>query len=133
MSKELKKDWLPKLQERYARRNREGKTRMIDELCADYHYERKYAIKLLSGGLPAAAGSSPRYGSMLRRWAVWRLPLPWAWRFRPRVDLRFKSRSTNARMVPGAAGASSRGRVGCAEPATATNVMRIASGIVKGR
>src|SRR5678816_592316 len=58
MSKELKKDWLPKLQERYARRNREGKTRMIDELCADYHYERKYAIKLLSGGLPAAAGNA---------------------------------------------------------------------------
>ena len=58
MSKELKKDWLPKLQERYARRNREGKTRMIDELCADYHYERKYAIKLLSGGLPAAAGKA---------------------------------------------------------------------------
>jgi len=57
MSKELKKDWLPKLQQRYARRNREGKTRMIDELCADYHYERKYAIKLLSGRLPAAGGN----------------------------------------------------------------------------
>jgi hypothetical protein len=32
MSKELKKDWLPKLQERYARRHREGKSRMLDEL-----------------------------------------------------------------------------------------------------
>jgi hypothetical protein len=56
MSKELKADWLPKLQARYLRRNREGKSRMLDELCADYHYERKYAIKLLSGGLPTASG-----------------------------------------------------------------------------
>jgi hypothetical protein len=56
MSKELKADWLPKLQARYLRRNREGKSRMLDELCADYHYERKYAIKLLSGSLPVPSG-----------------------------------------------------------------------------
>jgi hypothetical protein len=56
MSKELKKDWLPKLQERYARRHREGKSRMLDELCEDYEYERKYAIKLLSGVLPLGPG-----------------------------------------------------------------------------
>ena len=56
MSKELKTDWLPKLQMRYARRNREGKSRMLDELCADYEYERKYAIKLLGGGLVAPSG-----------------------------------------------------------------------------
>ena len=56
MSKELKKDWLPKLQVRYARRSREGKSRMLDELCEDYEYERKYAIKLLRGGLPVPAG-----------------------------------------------------------------------------
>jgi len=36
MSKELKKDWLPKLQERYARRQLEGKSRMLDDLCEDY-------------------------------------------------------------------------------------------------
>ena len=40
MSKELKKDWLPKLQERYAHRHREGKSRMFDELCEDYGYGR---------------------------------------------------------------------------------------------
>jgi hypothetical protein len=56
MSKELKRDWLPKLQERYAHRNRQGKSRMLDELCEDYEYERKYAIKLLSGGLPVRPG-----------------------------------------------------------------------------
>jgi len=33
MSKELKTDWLPKLQVRYSRRNREGKSRMLDEIC----------------------------------------------------------------------------------------------------
>ena len=56
LSRELKTDWLPKLQVRYSRRNREGKSRMLDELCEDYEYERKYAIKLLCGGLPPSSG-----------------------------------------------------------------------------
>lgn len=56
MSQELRKEWLPKLQARYLRRSREGKSRMLDELCEDYEYERKYAIKLLSGRLPVARG-----------------------------------------------------------------------------
>jgi len=69
MSKELKTDWLPKLQARYTRRNREGKSRMLDELCDDYKYERKYAIKLLSGGLAPALGRvhpgpERRYGAI---------------------------------------------------------------------
>lgn len=29
---------------------------MLDELCEDYEYERKYAIKLLTGGLPLPSG-----------------------------------------------------------------------------
>lgn len=56
MSKELKNDWLPKLRIRYARRNHEGKIQMLNELCEDYHYERKYAIKLLRGNLPVPSG-----------------------------------------------------------------------------
>ena len=69
MSKELKKDCLPKLQARYLRRSREGKSRMLDELCDDYKYERKYAIKLLSGGLAPACGKvhpgpERRYGEI---------------------------------------------------------------------
>jgi hypothetical protein len=48
MSQELKREWLPKLQARYANRGREGKSRLLDELCEDYKYERKYAIKLLA-------------------------------------------------------------------------------------
>lgn len=56
MSQELKKEWLPKLQARYSRRNREGRSRMLDELCEDYEYDRKYAIKLLGGVLPQPSG-----------------------------------------------------------------------------
>jgi hypothetical protein len=42
---------------------------MLDELCDDYQYERKYAIKLLSGGLAPAAGRAHpgperRYGEI---------------------------------------------------------------------
>ena len=59
MSKELKKDWLPKLQQRYAGRQREGRSRMLDELCEDYEYERKYAIKLLGGNVRAGPGRAP--------------------------------------------------------------------------
>jgi len=56
MSKELRSQWLPKLQARYAGRGREGKSRMLDEFCEDHGYERKYAIKLLSGTLPVSSG-----------------------------------------------------------------------------
>ena len=56
MSQELKESWLPKLRARYERRSREGKSGMLDELCEDYGYERKYAIKLLGDSLPVASG-----------------------------------------------------------------------------
>ena len=46
MSRTIKDDLLPKLRDRYARRNREGKTRLLAELCEDYDYERQYALKL---------------------------------------------------------------------------------------
>ena len=67
MTKAIKADLLPKLRERYARRQREGKTRMLDELCEDYGYERKYAIKLLGDAVPepsgrAHPGPAPQYG-----------------------------------------------------------------------
>ena len=56
MSQELKKEWLPKLRRRYVRGSRAGKSRMLDELCEDYDYERKYAIKLLSDSLRVPSG-----------------------------------------------------------------------------
>lgn len=58
MSQELKKELLSKLQVRYLRRNREGRSRMLNELCEDYEYDRKYAIKLLGGVLPQPSGRS---------------------------------------------------------------------------
>jgi len=61
MSKAIKEDLLPKLRERYGRREREGKSRLLDELCEDYGYERKYAIKLLGDVLPGPSGR-PRPG-----------------------------------------------------------------------
>lgn len=56
MSREIKEDLLPRLKARYAKRGRKGRSRMLDELCQDYHYERKYAIKLLGGKLPLPSG-----------------------------------------------------------------------------
>lgn len=66
MSMDLKNDLLPKLRKRYQARKREGKTRMLDELCQDHGYERKYAIKLLGDTVPAPSGRAhpgpePRY------------------------------------------------------------------------
>lgn len=66
MSQEMKENWLPKVQARYEKRSREGKTRMLNELCEDHGYERKYAIKLVNGSLPQFNGASrpgpmPRY------------------------------------------------------------------------
>src|SRR5260370_27226881 len=56
MSNEMKAEWLPKFRIRYTRRNREGKSQMLDELCEDHGYERKYAIKLLNDTLPVPGG-----------------------------------------------------------------------------
>lgn len=57
---------LERLRERYGRRRREGKSRMLDELCDQYGYSRKHAIKLLADGLPQvgqkpATGPVPKY------------------------------------------------------------------------
>lgn len=66
---EIKEDLLARLKSRYARRGREGRSRMLDELCQDYHYERKYAIKLLGGALPPPSGRKkpgpePKYAAL---------------------------------------------------------------------
>ena len=50
---------MPKQQARHARRNREGKSRMRDELCEDHDCERKYAVKLLRA-LAAAMADGPK-------------------------------------------------------------------------
>jgi len=55
-----RKEELEKWQERYGCRNREGRKRMLDEFCEQYQYERKYAAKLLGGGLVVAKGTGRR-------------------------------------------------------------------------
>ena len=63
ISKDLNKNGLAKLVTRYASRSREGKIRILDELCEAYGYERKYAIKLLvlMGG---RSGYTPSFGGI---------------------------------------------------------------------
>ncbi len=59
MSKDLKTELLPKLRVRSARRSREGKSRILDQLCEDHGYEHKYAGKVLRGTVPPASGRKP--------------------------------------------------------------------------
>jgi hypothetical protein len=57
MTQEIKRtDELKRWQERYGRRNREGRARMLDEFCEQYGYERKYAAKLLGKRFPEPKG-----------------------------------------------------------------------------
>lgn len=50
---------LERLRARYARRKKQGKGRMLDELCEQYGYDRKHAIKLLRDTLPPTQGTPP--------------------------------------------------------------------------
>src|SRR5258708_28060878 len=52
---------LEPLRRRYAGRGKEGRSRVLDEFCEHYGYERKYAIKLLQGSIPRAV-AAPRPG-----------------------------------------------------------------------
>jgi len=47
---------LERLRARYAGRGREGRSQMLDEICAEQGYTRKYAIRLLRGTAPEASG-----------------------------------------------------------------------------
>src|SRR5712664_4010871 len=50
---------LQRWRERYARRHKEGKARLLDELCEQHDYSRKHAIKLLGDTLPRPTGQVP--------------------------------------------------------------------------
>src|SRR5258706_15194060 len=80
MSQKIREEMLPRLRQRYASRGREGRSRLIDELCEQFGYSRKHAIKLLNartgwGGDPAVhKGRPPRYGPEVVEglWAIWK-------------------------------------------------------------
>lgn len=80
MSQKVREEMLPRLRQRYAMRGREGRSRMIDELCEQFGYSRKHAIKLLNaragwGGDPAVRKGrpvvyEPQVVEVL--WCIWR-------------------------------------------------------------
>src|SRR5579864_7257572 len=57
MSQKIREEMLPRLRQRYANRGVEGRSRMITELCEQFGYSRKHAIKLL--GARAGWGCDP--------------------------------------------------------------------------
>ena len=44
MSQKVRDEMLPRLRQRYAGRGREGRSRMIQELCEQFGYSRKHSI-----------------------------------------------------------------------------------------
>ena len=68
MSARSRKEVLEQAGGRYCQRGREGRSRLLDEVCELCGYERKYAIKVLRGkraviGSRKRGGSQPIYGS----------------------------------------------------------------------
>jgi hypothetical protein len=66
MSQTSKREVLLKMRERYARRGREGRSRLLDEACELCGYGRKHAIKLLNGKLSVVGGKRRRGGPRQR-------------------------------------------------------------------
>lgn len=75
-----RKEQLSVYRRRYQGRGLEGKSRLLDEFCEHYSYERKYAIKLLGGAVGPSLikrsppGPEPQYGAVVevveRVWAA---------------------------------------------------------------
>lgn len=64
MSQKVREEMLPRLRQRYLERGREGRSRMVQELCEQFGYSRKHAIKLLNakagwGGNPSLTKGRP--------------------------------------------------------------------------
>src|SRR5688572_1855741 len=57
-----RKTELEKWRWRYVQRGKEGKSRLLNEFCEQYQFERKYAIKLLRGSAAAQEPRAPRPG-----------------------------------------------------------------------
>jgi hypothetical protein len=53
---------------RYEKRGREGRSRLLDEVCALCGYERKYAIKVLGGRRPIVGSGARRRGGSPARY-----------------------------------------------------------------
>lgn len=58
------------MRERYSHRGREGRSRLLDEVCAMCGYERKYALKVLGGRRAIAGGRGLKRGGSRRRYGA---------------------------------------------------------------
>lgn len=69
MSQKIREELLPRMRQRYAGRGKQGRGVLLDEVCEQFGYSRKHAIKLLGakagwGGDPAIRkGRPPVYGA----------------------------------------------------------------------
>jgi hypothetical protein len=80
MSRKIADELLPRMRQRYVGRGREGRFRPIDELCEQWDYSRKHAIKLLAGkagwggGVCSRKGRPPLYGEAEAGvlWRIWK-------------------------------------------------------------
>ena len=80
MSQKIREEMLPRLRQRYANRGREGRSRILEEVCEQWGYSRKHAIKLLGakagwGGDPGVRKGRPlKYGPEVEAvyWRLWK-------------------------------------------------------------
>lgn len=63
ISQKVREEMLPRLRQGYVNRGREGRTRMIDELCEQFAYSRKHAIKLLGASTGWGGDAAVRDGA----------------------------------------------------------------------
>lgn len=66
MSQKVREEMLPRLLQRYGNRGVEGRSRMITELCEQFGYSRKHAIKLLGAGVGWRSAGAQRACAGLR-------------------------------------------------------------------
>jgi hypothetical protein len=79
MSQESRKEVLARLRQRYGKRGRQGRSKLLDEVCELCGYERKYAIKLMGGVLPMAGTGRKRGGPRRRYGEAERVVLKEIW------------------------------------------------------
>lgn len=83
MKKHTQKEELPKMRQRYAKRGIKGKSLLITEVCEQWGYSRKHAIKLLNGKagyggnidkIDKPKGRPPLYGKDVEDilWSLWK-------------------------------------------------------------
>ena len=73
MSQKMREELLPRMRQRYWGRGKKGRGVMLDEVCEQFGYSRKHAIKLLGakagwgGDHTVRKGRPPVYGAEVER------------------------------------------------------------------